>query len=104
MVRSANARNMIANGTPPGSGQPATLTAGWNWIGSRGATNTTLAVMIPDLNASDGDVIVDQTGGMATYYQGTWYANTTNPVGGLPIRPGNGYQIYLRNAQIVHLY
>ena len=94
MVRSANARNMIANGTPPGSGQPATLTSGWNWIGTSGITNLALQTLVTGAHPSDGDVIVDQSGGVATYYQGTWYSNTG---GGYVIRPGYGYQIYLKN-------
>jgi hypothetical protein len=101
MVMSATARNMIASGTAPGTGTPAALGTGWNWIGSPGGTNTTLSGMIPGLQPVDGDVIVDQLGGMATYYQGTWYANGA---GAFPIRPGLGYQIYLHNAQNVLLY
>ena len=94
MVRSANARSIIASGTAPGSGKSVPLTAGWNWIGTPGITNVGLDTLVTGARPSDGDVIVDQSGGMATYYQGTWYSNTG---GGYVIRPGIGYQIYLKN-------
>jgi hypothetical protein len=101
MVMSATARNMIAAGTVPALPVALSLAAGWNWMSPPGDSNTVLSTMIPGLQPADGDVIVDQLGGMATYYRGTWYSNTK---GSLPIRPGLGYQIYLHNAQNVQLY
>ena len=101
MVMSARARNMVVSGTTPEIPVVANLAAGWNWIGSPDATDTTLTMMIPGLQPADGDVIVDQLGGMATFYQGKWYPNSN---GQFIIRPGLGYQIHLKNAQNLLLY
>jgi hypothetical protein len=101
MVMSSSARNLTVQGTTPAVAIPFALSKGWNWIGSLRTTNTSLDAMIPGLQLSEGDIIVDQLGGMATYYQGAWYSNTG---GVFVIRPGIGYQIYLKNAQNVLLY
>jgi hypothetical protein len=96
MVNSATVRSMSAAGMAPGATTPVALVAGWNWVGSPGTNNTTLETMIPALQVSDGDVIVNQMGGMATFYQGKWYSNTG---AAFAIRPGLGYQLFIHTPQ-----
>ena len=78
------------------------LVTGWNWIGCPNASSTTLLQMMPGMSSSDNDLILSQTGLMATYYGGIWYTSTGSS--GFPIVPGMGYLLYHNGApQIVPL-
>jgi hypothetical protein len=102
MLSSAQNSFMNLTGNPITLPLSVNLVVGWNWIGCPDAADTTLDKLIPGLQPTTGDIILDQQGNMATYYLGVWYTSTGDA--SFAMRVGAGYQLYIQQAQTVLMY